>query len=93
MARMHRAIVADKVVGAAAAQLFAYGQVANVCTFVASESAISVLKSAGISLHTVSVVPQILDRQGVDLCPMERLALSLSNGEALFLELKHGMGL
>ncbi len=93
MAGMHRAIAADKVVGAAAAQLFAYGQVADVCTFVASESAIHVLKSAGIALHARSVVPQILDRRGVDLCPMEQLALSLPDGKALFLELKHRMGL
>jgi len=68
------ALAADKTVGRAAALLFVYAEVAEVYGAVMSESAAEVLKEYGIKFSYGRLVPNILDRTGSDVCPMEKLA-------------------
>ncbi|HPN36201.1 MAG TPA: DUF1893 domain-containing protein [bacterium] len=75
---MAGAAVIDKIVGRAAAYLCVKGKVAEVITPLASHGAQEVLQQAGIPLHALRVVAQIMNRDNTGPCPMEQLA-----GEAL----------
>ena len=68
------ATVTDKVVGRAAALLAVLGEVSAVITPTASESAKAVLDAAGIPLFAEQMIPQIANRDGTDICPMEKMA-------------------
>lgn len=73
-AEMTDALVVDRVVGRAAALLFAMVNVSEVVTLLASTSAQQVCQFYGIPLHADKIVPRILNRAKTDLCPMEKLA-------------------
>ena len=75
--------VADKVIGRAAALLFAHGGVRSIWAARMSEAARDFLRAAGIVFEYDELVPAILNRDGTDLCPMEQRALGLAEpGEA-----------
>ena len=63
---------ADKVVGAAAALLYAYMGVAELCALVMSERAAQVCERHGIAYRCDRVVPHIINRKGDGVCPMEQ---------------------
>jgi len=69
--------VADKVIGRAAALLFAYGGVRSVWAARMSEAARDFLRAAGIAFDYNELVPAILNRDGTGLCPMEQKAMGL----------------
>lgn len=75
-AEMANALVIDRVVGRAAAMLFALVKVSEVVTLLASTSAQQVCQLYRIPLHAEKIVPRILNRTQTDLCPMEKLALA-----------------
>lgn len=62
---------ADRVVGKAAALLYAYMGVSALYAGVASESAAGVLQRFGIGAEIGQVVPRIRNRAGTGFCPME----------------------
>ena len=62
---------ADKVVGAAAALLYAYMGVAQLCAHVMSERAAQVCELHGIAYRCDMIVPHIINRRGDGVCPME----------------------
>jgi hypothetical protein len=66
------ASLADKIVGKAVALIVVHAGIRAVDTRVASESAVKLLKSHGVPLHTATIVPQILNRRGDGPCPMEK---------------------
>ncbi|MBI2872225.1 MAG: DUF1893 domain-containing protein [Chloroflexi bacterium] len=85
----HRAQIAgatafDRVVGRAAARLFAHAQVARVYTPVASQPAVDALSGAGTRLFPERIVPNIMALGLADLCEMERLSQQFDTAESLF---------
>ena len=80
-AEMKDASVIDRVVGKAAAYLCILGQVKEVITPLASQSAHQVLQEHHISLKALKTVPQIRNRDNTDQCPMEKLADSCATPE------------
>jgi hypothetical protein len=72
----------DKVIGLAAARLIVYsGMVDSVRTPLASESAVKHLETKSITLTAEKVVSRILNKDGSDQCPMERLAQDMTDEE------------
>jgi hypothetical protein len=89
---MRGATVIDKVVGAAAAKLCAYGEAAEVFAGVASEAGVDALRAASIPMVAREVVPIILDQDRSDMCPMERMSRDFAEPSALFRTLVERIG-
>lgn len=67
------AMVADKVIGKAAAALVVLGGVKELYAEVISLSALMLIRDAGIEVDFNIVVPYIRNRNGDDWCPLEML--------------------
>ncbi len=67
------AVVGDRVVGRASAMLCVYCGVGAVYTPLASEGALAELASAGIPVVADRTTPAILNRDGTDRCPFEKM--------------------
>ena len=65
--RLSGASVADKVVGKAAALLFAYAHVLQIYAVILSEKGLSVLRRNNISVEYDLLVPEILDLSDEDI--------------------------
>ncbi len=65
------AIIADKIVGKAAAMLYAYGGAKSVFAKTISKDATEVFKIFGIDYSFDISCDNIINREGKDLCPME----------------------
>lgn len=85
------AIVADKVIGKAAALLLIYGKVKYIHADVISELAIEVLNQYNISFTYDQKVPYIINRTKTDMCPMERCVLGINEPEHAFISLKEAV--
>ena len=83
-AQLKDAMIADKVVGKAAALLMAYGKVKEVYTPTISTPALKVFKNHNIEIHYDKEVGRIINRKGDGLCPMETLCLNIENPEDAF---------
>lgn len=77
------AAVADRVVGKAAALLLRDSKVIKVHGEVMSEEALKILEEAGIEVSYEELVPNILNRDRTDLCPLEKMSLEIESGEDL----------
>lgn len=71
---LQNAVVLDKVVGVAAARLFALSRVKKVKARVATTKAVARLTEAGIPCVACMVVEKILSSNGVNACGMECLS-------------------
>ncbi len=71
---MEGAVAYDKIVGLAAAMFLAYGKVKEVWTPTISKGARKYLKEGGIKIIYRKEVKNILNRDGSDLCPIEKIA-------------------
>ena len=76
--------VADKVIGKAAALLFAYGGVKSVWAAYMSEAARDFLRAAGIAFDYGELVPVILNREGTGMCPMEQKVIEIDDPARAF---------
>jgi len=77
------AYAADRVIGKAAALLFAHGGVRSLWAARMSEAARDFLQTTGIVFDYGELVPAILNRDGTGLCPMEQRAMGIDDpGEA-----------
>lgn len=74
---MKGAIIADKIIGKAAASLMALGGVKEAYADIISSSALALLFDSGIKISYSKVVPYILNRDQTDWCPLEKIC---SNG-------------
>lgn len=74
----------DKIVGAAAAKLCLVAGVAEIFAETASKSASTLLTDAGVSAQAQQVVSNILNRDGSDVCPMEKLSASVTDPQAFY---------
>jgi Domain of unknown function (DUF1893) len=75
------AIIADKVIGRAAALLLIHGKIAALHALCISSHALDVLAGSGIVLEYDEVVPYIVNRDGTDMCPMEKSVIGISDPE------------
>ena len=67
------AILADKIIGKAAALLCIYGGIKEVYAHTLSDCAKEILQKNGVRVESNRVVPYIINREGNDKCPMEKL--------------------
>ena len=72
-------IAADKVVGKAAAFLYALLGVKEIYASVLSELALDILQKNGISVEYGELVPMIKSRDGKGFCPMEQATLNVDD--------------
>jgi hypothetical protein len=74
---LHRAYLADKVVGKGAAALMIIGGISGIYTRVISEPALQLFKQTNIRVEYDELVPEIINRKGDGLCPVESLVKDL----------------
>jgi hypothetical protein len=86
--KMAGASVADRIVGRAAAFLFAYSGAGAVFAITISDSGIEVLGNHNIAYEFDERVPSILNLSKTDVCPFEKLATKFSNPKEAYEELK-----
>jgi len=79
--RLHGAVVADKRVGKAAACLLIEGGVKRVNTPLVSTPAREMLEAAGIALYAREEIPLMVNKDGSDLCPMEKKLMDAKTPE------------
>ena len=77
------AYIADRVTGKAAAMLLAEGGVKGVYTDLISDAAIEVLDQFPILVEYGKRVPFILNREGDDMCPIEKISRGVQDVEGL----------
>ncbi len=77
-AELSDALVADKVVGKGAAALMILGGIKAVYADVISNPALNLLKDAHIKVDYANVVPNIINRAGTGICPVEKLCENCS---------------
>ena len=75
------AVVADKVVGKAAAFLYELMQIKILYAQTVSEPALSVLKRAGINVEYDTLVSSIRNREKTGRCPMESAVWEIDNAQ------------
>ena len=75
------AVVADKVVGKAAAFLYALMKIKALFVITVSEPALAVLNSAGILVEYENLVPAIRNRDNTGGCPMESAVWDVESAE------------
>jgi len=80
--------VADKIMGRAAALLSVYSCVSAVFSVTISEEAIKVLEDNGILYQFENRVLKILNFKGDDMCPFEKLTMTLTNPAEAYSKLK-----
>ncbi|MEG0360265.1 MAG: DUF1893 domain-containing protein [Longicatena sp.] len=73
------ALVADKVIGKAAAMLLVYGGITELYAQVISEFALTYLNSHDIPITYETKVPYIINRKKDGMCPMEKSVLSIDD--------------
>lgn len=73
------AMIADKVVGKGAAALMIAGGVEWVYAEVISEVARGLFAEHNIEVEIGTIVPNIINRAGTDICPIEKLCLPKSD--------------
>ena len=79
---------ADVIVGKAAAMLFVKAGIKEVYGRVMSEAAKEYLESRGIPLGFTTLTDRIINRQGTDICPMEKAVAEISDPEEGYAALK-----
>ena len=82
------ALVADRVIGRGAALLLALGKVREVYAQVISSPAVKVLEDARITVDFGTMVPYIINRDGTDICPVEKLTMNISDPEEAYGKIK-----
>jgi len=80
--------VADRIVGRAAAMLFAYSKAASVFAVTISEEGIKVLQDNKVFCRFENRVPNILNYEGTDICPFEKLVMGFTKPEEAYKKLK-----
>ncbi|CCQ96796.1 conserved hypothetical protein [[Clostridium] ultunense Esp] len=80
--------IADKVIGRGAAMLCDSLYVKEVYGKLISDNAIEVLKKSGIIFSYGNICDYIKNRDGTDICPIEKIALQSENSEVLLSKIK-----
>jgi hypothetical protein len=80
--------VADRIMGRAAALLSVYSHISAVFAVTISKEGIKVLEDNNIPYQFESCVPKILNSKGDDMCPFEKLTITLTNPAKAYSKLK-----
>ena len=75
------AFIADKVVGKGAAALMVAGGVREVYADVMSRAALSLFQQSGVAVEYDTLVDNIINRAGTDICPVEKLCMQCSTAD------------
>ena len=86
--QLRDSMIADKVIGKAAALLMVYAGVKEVFTPTISVPAVEVFEKHDVKITYDKVVERIINRKGDGLCPMETLCLNVENPEEAFLKIQ-----
>jgi len=86
--QMWEASVADKVVGRAAALLLAYSRTKEVFAYVLSIEGKKVLETNNIKVEHQTLVKEILNRTGEDICPFEKFSHNINSLNQAYEQLK-----
>ncbi len=81
---LNKAIIADKVIGRAAALLVANYQVKAVYAGTISEKAREILDNNSVFYQFGQYVPYIKNRNQTDQCPLEKLTSSISSPDSAY---------
>ena len=76
--------VADLVVGKAAAMLFVKCGIKRVFAKTLSEHAKKVLELYGVDYEYETLTPKIINRDGTDICPMEKAVLGTDDADEAY---------
>lgn len=76
-------LIADKAVGKAAAACMVVGGIEQVHADVMSEPALALLQDHGIIAEYGQLVDHIINRDGTDWCPLEKLSRDENNPAAI----------
>ena len=87
--QLRDSMIADKVIGKAAALLMVYAGVKEVFTPTISVPAVEVFEKYNVKITYDKVVERIINRKGDGLCPMETLCLNVENPEEAFDVIRH----
>lgn len=79
--------VADKIVGKAVAMLLALVGAKEVYADTMSASALPVLEGYGIAYSYGELTERIINREGTDVCPMEKAVASAEDPETAYAEI------
>lgn len=75
------ALLADKVVGKGAAALMIAGGAAWVYADVISQAAMELFEQSRVNVQYGEIVPNIINRTGTDICPVEKLCQECKTAE------------
>ncbi|MDE6559897.1 MAG: DUF1893 domain-containing protein [Muribaculaceae bacterium] len=78
---LNNAMIADKVIGKGAAVLLMLGGVKTVYADVISRPALELLSTAAVSVDYGECVPNIINRAGTGICPVEKLCMDCKTAE------------
>ncbi len=78
---LNGALVADKVIGRAAAAILIVAGVKELYTDVISQGGLKLLESSNIKISYTEVIEYVLNRTGDDLCPLERASIDADTAE------------
>ena len=73
---LHGAMIADKVIGKGAAALMILGGVESIYADVISKPALELLSTVKLSVRYAESVPNIINRSGTGICPVENLCMN-----------------
>lgn len=80
--------VADKVVGRGAAYLFVYAHVEKVYSITMSRHAIEIFKKYGIDYSYGTIVDNITNHTGDDICPIEQATKNVDNPQDAIISIR-----
>lgn len=83
-ADLRGAAAADKIVGRAAALLYAYMGVSELYAEVLGEGGQKVLRDHGIAHECTTLTVHIVNRAGTDICPMEKAVAPINDPSEAF---------
>lgn len=82
------ATLIDRVIGRGAALLAVQGGVAEVCVLLISRPALDVLLQAGVQVKYCQLADHIINRNGTDICPVERLTTGITDPQLAYQKIK-----
>ena len=86
------AMIADKVVGKGAAALMILGGVKAIYADVISRPALELFSTVDVSVDYRECVPNIINRAGTGICPVEKLCMDSKSAEECFPLIKKFVG-
>lgn len=85
---LHDGKIADRVIGRGAALLLLKAGIAEVFAYVISQPALQLLHDNAIRVSYVTLQPNIINRTGDGICPVEQLTADIDSPEEAYQKIK-----